>query len=110
MTVVPAADASNTPPTIGAAGLEYVKVKPAARVNTEVDAFNPVNAPFIVGTPLARYVEFAPIVTAPECVMRAPAFSVKLPFKIVAPEIVVMTALAKVAEPPIFMVKLDEKP
>ena len=73
-------------------------------------AFNPVNAPFIVGTPLARYSAFAPMVTAPECVMRTPAFNVKSPFKIVAPEIVVAPVPANVAEAPIFVVSVEEKP
>ena len=50
------------------------------------------------------------MVTAPVCVMSTPAFNVKLPFKIVAPVIVVAPVPAKVAEPPTFVVKVEEKP
>ena len=50
------------------------------------------------------------MVTAPVCVMSTPAFNVKLPFKIVAPVIVVAPVPANVAEPPTFVVNVEEKP
>ena len=74
-------------------------------MNIEVVAFNPVNAPLIVGTPLARYVAPAPMVTFPECVIGEPAFKVKFPFSVETPEMVVAPEPAKVAEPPTFVVK-----
>ena len=42
--------------------------------------------------------------------MRTPAFNVKFPFSIVAPVMVVAPVPANVAEPPTFVVKVEEKP